>query len=145
MCPSSRLDCDSQFTILSPLFFDRSQLWRSMSVYSSLHLLTRAHCAQCSPSIPVWLPLQILAPAGGRKQSPDCALRIPVSHDRRRVCFSFLLVHQAFWSWCRSRIQQPIRDFIPSKNNFFERHIFDICIIIVASWWQVWWTSEIPK
>jgi len=53
MCPSSGLcggilDCDSQFTILSPPSFDKPQLWRSTSVCSSLYLLTRAHCVQCS-------------------------------------------------------------------------------------------------
>jgi len=56
MCPSSGLwggvlDCDSQFTILSPQSFDEPQLWRSASVCSSLYLLTSAHCAHCSPSI----------------------------------------------------------------------------------------------
>ena len=66
MCPSSGLwggvlDCDSQFTILSPLLFDRPQLWRSVSVCSSLYLLT-AHCALCSPSIPLWLASCLLAP-----------------------------------------------------------------------------------
>ena len=46
------LDCDSQFTILSPLSFDGPQLWCSVSVCSSLHLVTRAHCVQVSPSVP---------------------------------------------------------------------------------------------
>jgi len=59
MCPSSGLwggflDCDSQFTILSPPSFDGPQLSRFTSMCSSLYLLTRAHCAQCSPSIPLW-------------------------------------------------------------------------------------------
>jgi len=37
------------------------------------------------------LALYLLAPAEARTQSPDCALRIPVSHDRQRAClFSFL-------------------------------------------------------
>ena len=110
MCPSSGLwggvlDCDSQFTILSPPSFDGPQLWRFTSVWFSLHLLTRAHCARCSLSIPLWLASYLLAPAGGRTQSPDCSLRIPVSHDRRRACLFFLLVWQAFWAWCRSRSQ----------------------------------------
>jgi len=56
-------------------------------VCSSLHLLTRAHCVQCSPSIPLWLASQVLAPAGGRTLSPDCALGIPVSHDRQKFFF----------------------------------------------------------
>jgi len=60
MCPSSGLwggvlDCDSQFTILSPPLFDGPQLRRFTSVCSSLYLLTRAHCAQCSPSISLYL------------------------------------------------------------------------------------------
>ena len=98
MCPSSGLwggvlDCDSQFTILSPPSFDGPQLWRFTSVCSSLHLLTHAHCARCSFSIPLWLASYLLALAGGRTQSPDCALRIPVSHDLRRAClFSFLYI-----------------------------------------------------
>ena len=45
------------------------------------------------PSIPLWLASYLLAPAGGRTQSLDCALRIPVSNDRRRAClFSFLYI-----------------------------------------------------
>jgi len=72
MCPSSGLwggvlDCDSQFTILSPPSFDGPQLWRSTSVCSSLYLLTRAHCAQCSPSIPLWLASWNMVPADARK------------------------------------------------------------------------------
>jgi len=59
-------------------------------------LLTRAHCAQCSASIPLWLTSQVLAPAGRSTELPDCALGIPVSHDRLRVCLAFLLVHQVF-------------------------------------------------
>ena len=34
---------------------------------------------------------------------------MPVSFDQRRECLSFLLVHQAFWTWCRSRFPQHIR------------------------------------
>jgi len=81
MCLSSWLwgrvlDCGNQFTILSPQSFNGPQLWRSMSVCSSLYLLTHAHCAWCSPStrILLWLASYLLAPAGGRTQSPDCAL-----------------------------------------------------------------------
>ena len=101
MCPSSGLwggvlDCDSQFTTLSPPSFDGPQLWRFTSVCSSLYLLTRAHCAQCSPSIPLYLTLYLLAPAWGRSQSPDCALRIPVSHDQRRACLFFSLYIKLF-------------------------------------------------
>jgi len=38
---------------LNPLSFDGLQLWRSVSVCSSLCLLTLARCAQCSPLIPL--------------------------------------------------------------------------------------------
>jgi len=95
----------SVFTILSPPSFHGPQLWRSTSMCSSLYLLTRAHCAQCSPSIPLWLALYLLAPAGGRTPSHHCALRIPVLHDRRRACLNFVLVYHAFWAWCRSCFQ----------------------------------------
>jgi len=134
MCPSSGswgrvLDCDSQFTILSPPSFDGPQLWRSTSVCSSLYLLTRAPCAQCSPSISLWLASYLLAPARGKTQSPNDALRMPVSHDRRRACLFFLLVHKAFWAWCRSRSQPPIRGYppqsylrkFPLRSSSFER------------------------
>jgi len=122
MWPSSGLwgwvlNCDSQFNILGPPSFDGPQLWRSTSVCSSLYLLTRAHCAQCSPSIPLWLASYLLTPAGGRTQSPDCALRLPVSHDRRRACLFFLLVYQAFWAWYRSRSQPPIRSYPPQSES----------------------------
>jgi len=73
--------------------------------HSTLH--THAHCARYSPSISLWLALHLRTPAGGRTQSPDCALRIPVPHDRRRGCLFFLLVHQAFWAWCRSCKTNP--------------------------------------
>ena len=72
MCLSSRLwgggflDCDSQFTIMGPPSFDRPQLWRFTSLCSSLYLLTRAHCPQCFPSIPLWLASCLIAPAGGQ-------------------------------------------------------------------------------
>jgi len=63
------LDCDSQFTILSSLSFDRPQLWRSVSVCSCLYLLTRAHCAWCFLSITLWLASHLLAPAEGHNHS----------------------------------------------------------------------------
>jgi len=100
---------------LSPITFDGPKFWRSISVCSSLHLLTTAHCAWCAPSIPLWLASHLLAPAGGRTESPDCALHIPVSHDRRRAYLFFLLVHQAFGAWCKSRFQQLIRDYPPQN------------------------------
>ena len=82
------------------------QLWIVESVCSSLHLLTHARCAQCSPLIPLWLASQVLAAAGGTSgtESPDRALHIPVSHDGEETfCLSVLLVHQALWSWRRGR------------------------------------------
>ena len=53
MCPSSGLlggvlDCDSQFTILSPPSFDGSQLWRFTSVCSSLSPHTCTLCPMFS-------------------------------------------------------------------------------------------------
>jgi len=71
-----------------------SVFWTLGSLGLWFPVFTRALCAQCSPSIPLWLILQVLAPAGGRTESPDRALCTPVSHDWRRVCLSFLLVHQ---------------------------------------------------
>jgi len=35
--------------------------------------------------------------------------------------------------------------FIPSENDVFEGHMFDICVLIVATWSEVRWTSEIPQ
>jgi len=70
-----------------------------MSVCSSVHLLTRTHCAQCSPSIPQSVVAsQILVPAGGMTQSPDRALpsHIPVSRDRQRDCLSIFLYIKLF-------------------------------------------------
>jgi len=55
------LDCESRFTILSPPF-DRPHYLTGpvISVCSSLYLLTRAHGALCSPSMPLWLALHLL-------------------------------------------------------------------------------------
>jgi len=127
MCPCSDFDCDSKFTILSPQSFDGPRLLCSVCVYSSLHLLTRAHCAQCSFLIPLWLASQVLAPAqvGGKTESSDRALCTPVSHDsyhddQRRVCLSFLVVNQEFWPWCRSCFQQVIRGCPPQKVDLIK-------------------------
>jgi len=35
--------------------------------------------------------------------------------------------------------------FIPSQNDAFEGHMFDIWIIIIATWWKVGRTSKVPK
>jgi len=67
-------------TPLSPPSFDGSQLWRSMSVCSSLYLLTPAHCARDPSVVGLVPPITCCR----RTQSPDCALRIPVSHERRQ-------------------------------------------------------------
>jgi len=71
MCSSSRfwscgsLDCGSQFYHTYFAIVCRAQLWRSITVCSSWYLHTRAHCAQCLHSIPLWLASQVLAPAWG--------------------------------------------------------------------------------
>jgi len=85
----------------------------TVSVWSFLYLLTRAHCAQCSPSIPLGLASQ--APAGEGTGSPDRAFCIPISLDWRRFGLSFLLVHQSVWAWCRSPFQWQIRDYPPHR------------------------------
>ena len=36
---------------------------------------TRAYCAQCSSRTPLWLASQVLAPAGGRTESPNPMVR----------------------------------------------------------------------
>jgi len=87
------------------------------TVWSSLHLLTRAHCAQCSSSIPLCSASQVLAQAGENTESSDCSLCMPVSHDRRTVCLPFLLVPQAFWAWWRSRFQQPNCGYPPQSQS----------------------------
>jgi len=118
------LDCDSQFTILSPPSINGPELWRSTSVCSSFYLLTRAHCARCSPLIPLWLASYLFAPAWGRTHSPDCALHIPVSHDWRRACLFFFLAHQAFWAsvvWksiSTTDPQSPTTKSICSNSHF---------------------------
>ena len=94
MCPSSGLwgGHELWFPVYHrPLSFDGPQLWPSMSVCSSLHLFTRAHCAWCFPSIPMWLASYLLAPAGGRTKAPECALQKPVWHDQRRFFFPLFL------------------------------------------------------
>jgi len=61
VCPSSRLweGLELWFRVTILILLSPSgrwpQLWRLVSVCSSLHLLTRAHCAKCSPSIPLCL------------------------------------------------------------------------------------------
>ena len=111
MCPSSGLwggvlDCDSQFTILSPPSVDGAQLWRSTSVCSSLYLITRAHFAQSSPSIPLWLASYLLAPTGGRIDW--CCFHYFVRNSlvallealcARIVFFSFVNIWISFFPW----------------------------------------------
>jgi len=103
MCPSSGLwgGLGLWFSVYHPVsvIVRRPQIWRSVRVCASLHLFKRAYCAQCSPSIPLWLASQVLSPAVGMTQSP---LWIPVSHDQPLCFLSFLLVLQVFWAWCRS-------------------------------------------
>ena len=122
MCPSSGLwegvlDCDSQFTILSPPLFDWPQLWRFTSVCSSLYLLTRTHCAPMFTLDPSVVDLVPPCTCWRKDTITDCALCIPVSHDRRRACLFLLLVYQAFWAWCRSRSQSLIRGYPPQSQS----------------------------
>ena len=64
----------------------------------SISSLARAHCARCSPSIPLWLASYLLARAAGRTQSPDCALpkctQVCLCHmiGEELVFFSFLYI-----------------------------------------------------
>jgi len=133
MCPpaSSRLwgevfDCDSQFTILSPLSFDRPQLWCSISVCSFLYLLTRA---RCSPLISLWLASHLLAPAGGRTQSVDCALRIPGHMTGEELVFFSSLyiklfelgVEVTFNNWCAVTHHKVNLLKFPLRDSSFER------------------------
>jgi len=151
MSPSSGiwggvLDCNSQFTIMSPLSLDGPQLWRAISVCSSLYLPTRAHCDRCSPSIPLWFASHLPAPAGGRTLSPDCVLRIPVSHDRRRVCLLFLLVDEVFWAWCRCRFQQPICGYIATPSGRLPQKWFtkkDSGSRLYRWWWLLLLLSKV--
>jgi len=71
-----------------------------------------------------------LAPAVGRTKSPDCVLYIPVSHHRRRVCLSFLLIHpsQAFWAWCTTKLFNlsvllPNNWFISTKSHLMQHFV----------------------
>ena len=63
--PSSRLlECIRlQFPVYhsDSTFTQRLQLWHSVRVWSSLHLLAHARCAQCSPKNPLWLASQDFA------------------------------------------------------------------------------------
>jgi len=79
-----------------------STLREFVFLLASLAPFTHRHYAQSYPSIYVCLASQVSAPAGGTTESPDCALRILVSFDQRKICLSFVLVHQAPWAWCRN-------------------------------------------
>jgi len=101
--------CNSKHAILIPISLNSPSgdtLWVRVPPYISLHMhIVPNVFLLCSTS-------QDLALAEGRTElskSPDCALHIPVSHDRHRICFSFLLVHQAFWAWCKSGFLHRIR------------------------------------
>ena len=41
--------------------------------------------------------------------------------------------------------QRFFYQFIPSKNEVFEGHMFDLCVIIVATWWEIGWPQKFPK
>jgi len=98
MCLSSRLWPGGPWIVIPSLeswVLNRStdpssdSLWACVPPYISSHVYI-------VPSIPLWLVSQILTPVGGRTQSFDCVLRIPVSHDLRRVCLSCT---SGFWTF----------------------------------------------
>jgi len=129
---------------------DGAQLWRSVNLCSSLYLLTRAHCARCSPSIPLRLASYLFVPAGGRTrlESPDCALRIPVYMIGKELVFlyvvsaaHFLAVSAAHFSYkCRNDKWNPIqntgacnfrakRDIVARAEYCTRRHVISSQII----------------
>ena len=67
-----------------------------------------------------------------RIESPNRAILIPVSYDRRRVFLSFLHVHQAFWAWCSNLFLQWIRGWrlqswfaqIPTLKQLLWAHLW---------------------
>ena len=75
------------------------------------------------------------------------ALNAGASHSR------WIPAPQAYFFWWVLHVgerlcvnsQRVFHHFIPSKSDIFEGHIFDTCVIIVATWWEVGWTSEIPQ
>ena len=148
MCPSPGLW--ESLRLCFPVYHPGStiQLWRSVSVCFFLYLLTRAHCAR-SPSIPLWLASHLLAPAGGRTQSPVCAFRIPVSHDRWRAYLFFVLVQQAFRAWCRRRFQQPPRSpttkLICSNSHFGAAFLSATMMLLWCSFASASHTSRDPS
>ena len=76
------------------------------------------------------------------------AVNTEASQSRRRLARQAISVFggcQRGGKRLRVNFERFFHHFIPSKNDVFEGHMFDICIIIVASWWDVGWTSEIPK
>jgi len=137
MCPSSGpwggvLDCDSQFTILSPPSIDGPQLWRSMRVCSSLYLLTRAHCARCSPSIPLWLALYLFAPSDPLEEG---LLLLLSPLGTRRPCWSIVeilkYIRSAEPHWLRYyRVACP-------RNDSRRKTVYRGCTVPLDFSWMV--------
>jgi len=57
---------------------------------SLLHLFTHTRCAQCSPSIHLFLASHVFAPARGRIKSKDRAIYAYYIISEETVIFSFL-------------------------------------------------------
>ena len=121
---------------LSSGFWGGIGLW--FLVYHSVSTIVRRPLAS-----------QVLAPAGGRTESRDRALRIPVSHGRPRVCISFLLVHQA---WYRIGFLQQIRGHPQQKWSaqiltFNGAAILSALIMLslCCSFASAFFTSRIPS
>ena len=149
MCPYSEicgvLDCNFQFTILSPLSFDGPSfdaLWACVSLYISFHVhvvpdvLPRSPCG--------WR--QVLAPAEGGTESPDCEVRIPVSHDR---CFfpflSFLYlklfefgVEVAFYNGSAVTHHKVNLLKFPRRTSCFERTDDAFVLLIRFCFFHLW-------
>ena len=102
--------------------FDALQACVPLSISSHVHIVLYVlprSLGLCTTELASYL----LAPAGGRTQSPDCALRMPVSHDQRRGCQFFLLVYQVFLSLVSKSLsntdpQLPTTKLICSNSHF---------------------------
>jgi len=110
-------------------------------VHIVLHVLPRS----------LMLASHLLTRAGRRTQSPDCALRIPVSHDRRRACLFFLLVHQAFGAWCRTLLllttdpRSPTTKLICSICHFGTAALSALMMLLRCSFASASFTSKNPS
>jgi len=112
-----------------PSWFHYRSMAPALTLYERVFIFTSPYTCTLRPLSP-WIPLCLAsqvtsAPAGGRTESPDRALHIPVSYDLRRVCLFSLVVHQA---WCRSHCLQQIHNcpqqswsaqILPSKQRLW--------------------------